>query len=399
MFKKKRDLATAEHIQELYEKYLVGQCSPTETRYLMEVFVTEDSGVLAALIHQKLMDEQAIAAETEGDAQRYERILRKLQQEITGKQQPAGMQWWKIAAVAFLTLAAGFSGYFYLSKPDATPALVRTKVKTDVKPGGNKAYLILANGQKIALAEVATGLLTTSTAERIRKTADGEIRYEGEGGVTARAGALNVLQTPKGGQYSVVLPDGTQVWLNAASSISYSASFRNLQERKIHLKGEAYFEVAKDPTRPFIVQTDDQQIKVLGTHFNVNAYHDQGGSATTLLEGSIRATAGTAFALVRPGQQVLTHGNQHLKITKADTELAIAWKNDQFMFDSMPLKVLMENLARWYDVEIVYTADLPDVHFNGSVSKFENISVVLKILASTGKVHFKMEGRTIHVNR
>jgi transmembrane sensor len=391
-------LATAEQIQELYKKYLQGQCSPTEIRLLMEVLATGDSSVLEVLVHQKLMDEKALAAKTEGDDERYERILGKLRQEIAGKEQLAGTQWWKIAAIALLTLAAGFSGYRYLSKPALVPTLVRTKVKTEVKPGGNKAFLILSGGQKIALAEVAPGLLSTGI-ERIRKTADDEIQYERKDAGTSKAGAIHILQTPKGGQYSVILPDGTHVWLNAASSLTYAASFRNLKERSVQLKGEAYFEVAKDPTRPFIVNTDDQQIKVLGTHFNVNAYHDQGGSATTLLEGSIRATAGTAVALVYPGQQVVTHGTQQLKITRADTELALAWKNDQFMFDSMPLTVLMENLGRWYDVEIVYAADIPDVHFNGSVSKFENITVVLKILASTGKVHFKMEGRTIQVDR
>jgi ferric-dicitrate binding protein FerR (iron transport regulator) len=165
------------------------------------------------------------------------------------------------------------------------------------------------------------------------------------------------------------------------------------------LTGEAYFEIATDASHPFTVQTDDQRVQVLGTHFNVNAYHDAGGSRTTLLEGSVQATSGRSTRRIRPGQQVVTDGRDQLTIKKVDTEQAVAWKNDQFMFNSLPLKELMSSLARWYDVEIVYAAELPAVRFNGSVSKFDDISVVLKILGSTGKARFKIAGKKVYVTR
>lgn len=386
---------TGDNQRNLYERFLLGKCNATELKQLIDWFGTEEYAVLQELIQQKLNEETAISPAKEEYNERYDRILTHIRSEISLQPKTGSVSWWKVAAVVFVTLAAGLSGYFYMAAPAKKPVLAHTKAKADVKPGSSKAFLILAGGQKIVLANISTGLVHSVSGEQLRKTADGEIIY-GAGTTQGRSGSFNTLQTPKGGQYRVILSDGTKVWLNAASSLRYAASFKNLRERKVELTGEAYFEVAKDRVHPFIVHTDDQQIRVLGTHFNVNAYHDEGGSKTTLLEGSIQAKAGISSAIVAPGQQVLSH-HHRLKIAKADTELATAWKNNQFMFEGTPLKVLMKNLARWYDVEIVYTANTPEISFNGSVSKFQNISVVLDILESTRKVHFKVEGRTIYV--
>ncbi|MET1056622.1 MAG: FecR domain-containing protein [Pedobacter sp.] len=391
-----RELTTGDNQRDLYERFLLGKCNATELKQLIDWFGTEEYAVLQELIQQKLNNETAISPPKEEYNERYDRILSHIKSEISIQPKTGSVSWWKVAAVVFVTLAAGLSGYYYMAAPAKKPVLANVKKKADVKPGSSKAFLVLAGGQKVVLANLSSGPIQALSGEQIRKTADGEIIYGPASRHSGKPAEYNTLQTPKGGQYRVILSDGTKVWLNAASSLRYAASFGNLKERKVELTGEAYFEVAKDRIHPFIVQTDDQQIRVLGTHFNVNAYHDEGGSRTTLLEGSIRAKTGNTSAIVAPGQQVLSHHHQ-LKIAKADTELATAWKNNQFMFEGTPLKVLMKNLARWYNVEIIYAANTPEISFNGSVSKFENISVILNILESTRKVHFKVEGRTIYV--
>ncbi|MES2456464.1 MAG: FecR domain-containing protein [Bacteroidota bacterium] len=390
-------MAADNHIHELYERFLLGKSDPGELRRLIELFGTEENAVLEALIHQKLAEEQAIAPEMADQSKRYERILLNLREEILLEQKARRWKWQKITVAACITLVACSALLFFVNKqPD--PVLVSSTIpEADVKPGGNKAFLTLSSGQKISLANAPNGIIAIEAGDQINKLSDGQIAYESLNENPGATQGVNILQTPNGGQYRVNLPDGTKVWLNAASSVKYSVNFKNLLERRIELTGEAYFEVAKDPSRSFIVQTDDQAIHVLGTRFNVNAYHDNGGSKTTLLEGSVKATTRKSAAIIRPVQQVTSQGDQQLKVEEADVDLALAWKNDQFMFESEPIRQLMKRLARWYDVDVVYGAQVPDVRFNGAISKFENISAVLKILESTGKAHFKVEGRKIYV--
>lgn len=392
-------MGARENLNKLYERFLHNESKPEDIRRLMDLFGTADDQALQDLVRKQLDDPSAIAPHSTENNERYNRIFNNLKQQIEPAR-PVRMLWAKISAAASVILLLGAGSYYFFRGPVPRQVIAEHKIHNDVKPGGNKAYLILSNGQSIALAGQHSGLIGKDAGNSILKTADGQIKYvKRHNNHINNESALNTLRTPVGGFYKVVLADGTKVWLNAASQLRYPADFRNLKQRKIELTGEAYFEVAKDPAHPFIVQTDDQQISVLGTHFNVNAYHDDGGSKTTLLEGSIRAAGKNAQATIKPGQQVISSSTGKLNIDQVDTELAVAWKNDQFMFESEPVRLLMKTVARWYDVEVIYGPDVPDVRFNGAISKFENISAVLKILESTGKIHFEVSGRKVYVTK
>lgn len=392
-------MAAKENLNELYKRFLRKESNSEDIRLLTELFGTTENHILEDMVRKQLDDPSAIAPYHTGNNERYERMFSNLKPQLKPVRTTKKL-WTKISAAASVALVIAAGGYLLLRNPVPHPVMARQKIHNDIKPGGNKAYLILSDGKSIDLNEQRAGLIGKDVGKSILKTADGGIEYvDRHGHPIAASNAVNTLRTPNGGHYKVVLGDGTKVWLNAASQLKYPADFKNLKERKIELMGEAYFEVAKDSAHPFIVQTDDQQIRVLGTHFNVNSYHDEGGSKTTLLEGSIRAVGKHAEAMIKPGQQVISSSTGQLKVDEADTELAVAWKNDQFMFESEPVKPLMKKLARWYDVEVIYSEDIPEIRFNGAISKFENISAVLKILENTGKVHFEVSGRKVYVTK
>lgn len=392
-------MGARDNLNKLYERFLRNESKPEDIRRLMELFGTADDQTLQELVRKQLNDPFATAPYNTGNNERYDRIFNNLKQQIEPAR-PTRTLWVKISVAASVVLFLGAWSYYFFRNSMPHPVIAEHRIHNDVKPGGNKAYLILSDGQSIALAGQRSGLIGKDAGNSIVKTADGQLKYvKRHNNHIGKEIPLNTLQTPVGGYYKVVLADGTKVWLNAASQLRYPADFRNMKQRKVELKGEAYFEVAKDSAHPFIVQTDDQQISVLGTHFNVNAYHDDGGSKTTLLEGSIRAAGKNAQAIIKPGQQVISSSTGKLNIDEVDTELVVAWKNDQFMFESEPVRPLMKAVARWYDVEVIFGADVPDVRFNGAISKFENISAVLKILESTGKIHFEVNGRKVYVTK
>jgi transmembrane sensor len=311
----------------------------------------------------------------------------------------------QIAAAAIVILAVGIL-YFY--QKDTTKQTVSHIAKNDIRPGGNKAYLTLANGKTIVLNTTANGQIANQAGTSVTKTASGQLVYTITGKSTTNNPAeLNTITTPHGGQWQVLLPDGTKVWLNAASSLTYPVSFVALKNRRVELTGEAYFEVAKDKTHPFIVHTIKQDVEVLGTHFNINAYADEQYTKTTLLEGSVHVAATTAstnnganslaWQALKPGQQSLL-SNGDIKITIANTEAAIAWKNAMFYFEDDNLESIMKRVARWYDVNIIYhNNQVKQELFSGRVSRAQNVSEVLKMLTLTGAAQFKIEGRNIIV--
>ncbi|MEQ7799474.1 FecR domain-containing protein [Pedobacter sp. ASV1-7] len=307
----------------------------------------------------------------------------------------------RVAAVlAILTLSIILyirSSVSFIQKDNKT-------VKTDkILPGGNKAYLTLANGKKISLTDAANGTIQQQTGLTIRKTADGTLVYEvvklaqqSNQGKTL----YNTIETPKGGQYQINLPDGTKVWLNAASSLRYPMQFVG-SERIVDLYGEGYFEVAKSGNQKFIVRNGLQQVEVLGTHFNINAYKDEASVKTTLLEGSVRVLFNAGknkelSRLLKPGQQSEQTG-ENIDVRNVDTENVIAWKKGDFIFNGEELSGIMRKIARWYDVEVVYKGSFDDLKFGGYISRSKNISSVLGIMESTGKIHFKIQGKTITV--
>ena len=297
-----------------------------------------------------------------------------------------------IAAMLFVLIAIGF--YFYNFKEMRTDS----RISKDIMPGKNSATLTLSNGKKIVLSDAINGELANEGGVSISKTSTGELIYaiKSSGG---SANLMNTLSTTNGETYQVVLPDDSKVWLNAASSIKYPSNFESLKERKIELTGEAYFEVSKDKQHPFIVKSQGQEIVVRGTHFNVNAYEDDGDTRTVLLEGSVVVLSGigaTGSTLLKPGQQSVVNA-KGIKVEPADVELAVAWKNNKFMFEGERIENIMKMIARWYNVEVVYEGKVPDDLFGGSVSRFDKVSKVLDVLELTGNVHFKIEGRRITV--
>jgi len=267
----------------------------------------------------------------------------------------------------------------------------------DLAPGGNKAILTLSTGKQIVLTGARNGKLAQQGDADITKTADGQIVY-GKGDESAAAEvSYNTTSTPRGGQFQVVLADGTKVWLNAASSITYPTVFTGT-DREVEITGEVYFEVAHNAAKPFRVKSNGQIVEVLGTHFNINAYKDEPVITTTLFEGSVKINKGTASALLKPGQQSLVTENNHaIKITdNVDLDQALAWKNGKFYFTNTDIEEVMRQVARWYDVDIEYEGKVPNIRLSGSCYRNLTASKALAILEYTG-INFKIEGRKIIV--
>lgn len=262
-----------------------------------------------------------------------------------------------------------------------------------VIPGGNKAVLTLADGSTITLDSAANGALARQGNVQVR---NGQLAYKAGGSHTSGAVEYNMLAIPRGGQFRVTLPDGTNVWINAASSLRYPTTFHGA-DRTVELTGEAYFEVAKMPEKPFRVKVRNMDVQVLGTHFNVMAYTEEATVQTTLLEGAVKVhTAGGGTAL-RPGQQLrLDQAGQVAVIDNVDLDEIVAWKNGYFRFNHEKLPGVMRQIARWYDVDIAYEGNIPDREFGGKISRSSSIEEVLKIL-ELSKVHFRIEKKKIIV--
>ncbi|MHA4896384.1 FecR family protein [Pedobacter sp. PWIIR3] len=302
--------------------------------------------------------------------------------------------WTKIGVAAAISTLIISAGLWFNGRKAGGENINEIQYSSDVNPGVKGATLTLANGKKINLTTGANGELAKEAGVSISKTANGKLIYKIIG--TADDEGMNTLSTANGETYEVILPDGSNVWLNSASSLTYKASLLEKGKRKVALTGEGYFEIAKDKVHPFIVSSGNQQVEVLGTHFNVNAYHDEKVFRTTLLEGSVKLTDNGMESILVPGIQAVNSNGQINQI-KVDTELAIAWKNNKFIFDRVPIEEIMRMIARWYNLKVVYEGEIPSGTFWGSVSRFENVSKALIPLEATGNVHFKIEGRTIFV--
>jgi transmembrane sensor len=314
------------------------------------------------------------------------------------KQARISRLWYRLAATAavFLILSTGL--YFYMTSGKDYTDLATHNFK-GISAGTNKAILILASGEKIDLTAAANKQIAWQAGVSISKTADGQLVYKADDGFTGNAKSAensNTITTPAGGQYQVILPDGTRVTLNSASSITFPVSFSHLSQRKVKVSGEAYFEVAKDQHHPFQVNADHQLIEVLGTHFNINAYHDEPVVTTTLLEGSVKLNN---QVVLKPGEQARSSGSS-VHVAQADIEKAMAWKQGDFVFKNEDFKTAMRKIARWYDVEIIYDPAVDtDIELGGWVSMKSGIATVLSRIESTGNIHFKVEGRRITVTK
>jgi ferric-dicitrate binding protein FerR (iron transport regulator) len=307
------------------------------------------------------------------------------------------MVWLRAAAAIFVVCLSGSALYYHLQHTGkGQDGATITRPPIAIIPGGNKATLTLAGGRIIVLDSTHGGEIGRQGGTQVIKLDSGSIAYH-ETQETGGSVQYNTITTPRGGQYQVILPDGTHVWLNSASSLYFPTSFRGPQ-RSVTLSGEGYFEVAKNRQMPFVVKVGEMEINVLGTRFNVMAYDDEESIQTTLVQGSIKVNAAQQDILVPPGQQaVLPHNTGRLHIAPANVDETIAWTKGRFFFEDRPIASIMRQVARWYDVDIVYKDSIPGVALSGMVSRRADAEGLLKILEATKRVRFTTSGRQITV--
>lgn len=301
---------------------------------------------------------------------------------------------YRYAAAAVILLAVSIT--LFITHKNGNKPLPK-QIAQVIHPGGNKATLTLSNGTRIVLDDAHNGQIAKQSNVNITKTANNQLVYASAGSGTGYQ-LQNTISTPNGGQYQLILPDGTKAILNAATSLTYPAEFHG-SERLVHLTGEAYFEVAKNKNMPFRVVAGNQTIEVLGTHFNINAYQDEASVKTTLLEGSVKVTSGDQFAMIVPGEQAVTNAVKAGDIFKhtVDVDKETAWKNGLFSFENEDIKTIMRQVSRWYDVKVVYTGNLPDEKFVGEIPRASNLADVFKIL-ELNDVRFEVQGKTVTVS-
>jgi len=307
----------------------------------------------------------------------------------------------RVAAAAVVAVCITSSYFLFLnkSKPSTTIAKVPIHILRDdvAAPAVNKAILTLSNGKTIVLDSVANGSLVQQGNAIVSKLNNGKIAYKADNnGITKIQ--YNTLTVPKGSKpVQLVLADGSEVWLDVASSITYPIAFAG-NERKVQITGEAYFEVAHNAAMPFIVQKGDVEIKVLGTHFNVNAYDDERSLKVTLLEGAVKVERhGNESLNIQPGQQAEINRQGKMELNKeVDIDEVMAWKNNWFNFNSLTVPDIMQQIERWYNVSVTYQGNPGNKHFSGIVSRNNNVSEVLKIMEQAG-IKFKIEGKNITV--
>jgi transmembrane sensor len=396
--------------QELIDKYLMGKATPEEK-------ATLESWYLMRSENMKDMLPEPDYVELENE------IWPVIdEQTLPGKKQVK--LWPRIigvaAAVALIVL-----GVYFFNAPRHPEFISGSPLANDIAPGKNTAIITLIDGTVIPLSDAQTGVVVGN--DKLAYSDGSSVNGRHPELVSGSPHSLLTASTPRGGTYQVILPDGTHVWLNADSKISFPAQFSG-GIRKILLSGEAYFEVAKDKAHPFVVQTDKQEVTVLGTHFNINSYNDEINVKTTLLEGSVSVTPLSAMGrdvardrevkgksstlsglhpslpegenriILKPNQQSVLSGSNRIVVANVDVSEAVAWKEGNFVFRAQPLENIMRNVARWYDVEVVYADHAPkDVPLSGIVSRAKNISVVLERMEATGSVKFKVEGKKVIV--
>lgn len=301
-------------------------------------------------------------------------------------------------AAAVLLMAVGAYLAFRSKAPEQQPQVAIVKKNTDTNKTTNatETVLALADGSQIILSGTKNGTLAQQGNTSINQL-NGQLIYK-DMGINLNATTLyNTITTPKGRNFELTLLDGTKVWLNAASSLSYPVAF-NSTERRVKISGEAYFEVAKNKRQPFVVEANGTEIKVLGTHFNVSTYDDDPSVKTTLIEGAVKVAKNNSEIMLTPGKQAIAFNNtDHIKVLNADTEGVMAWKNGYFNFSNEDITTVMKTLARWYDIEVEYAPGVKGKTYGGTISKFEDIDKMLSSIELTGTVHFKKEGRKVLV--
>lgn len=319
-----------------------------------------------------------------------DRVLARIRENIAYKEKNSyrRSRWILIAASMAIFFALGLAWYIGRQFETTTFETV-SFAEHPILPGNQSAILTLADGSKINLDSLGEGSFTTADGIEVIVDKDGNISYQHRHNVELTTPKLHRIETPKSAQYALQLPDGTKVWLNSLSQIKYPIEFVGPQ-RKVELVGEAYFEVVHNPKQPFIVVTAQQEVNVLGTSFNVFAYPSE-PEQTTLIEGSVKVSCGNNELMLIPGQQAHTSIDGFLSMKTVDTSTFTAWKDGDFSFQDTPIKEIMNQLSRWYDVDVVYQ-DAPDnLRLSGMVSRSKQLDTVIDVLEMTGKVKFSLE--------
>lgn len=363
----------------LYQKSLQGKCTPEEIEELNQY---ED-------------DFEWIEADTANQEQA-DRIYANLLEEMQKQQQPGFVfNWKKLSAAAAILVFVTLSIFIGLRQKTSLKSDLKTaKQALPIQPGTTKATLILGDGSTVNLNDASNGQIASENGTAVIKKEGGELAYNVLA-TTPDEIIFNTISIPRGGQYNLTLPDGSKVWLNADSKLRFPTRFVG-NSREVELDGEAYFEVAANKKMPFYVAAGGMKVKVLGTHFNVMAYSDEPFVKTTLLEGRVMLSSAGANAYLKPGEQGVFTANK-FGVSKADIDQEMAWKNGYFIFNGESLSAVMRKVSRWYDVEVSYSTHNNNLTYTGSVSKFKNISEVLKVLSLTGTVKFNVQERRVTV--
>jgi len=376
-------------VKQLIQNYLEGQCTEEETALLESWYLKQSTSF------------------GRPDAEMIERseemMFNFLENSMVEKRT---VRLWPRIAIASAVALVVIGAYFFRSSFSTMDQENKAVLSADIAPGKNGATLTLANGRKIAINDFLAGNIASQSGVKISKTNDGQIIYEVTGQGTTKT-EYNTLTTTRGEQVQVRLPDGSRVFLNAASSLRYPASFAKSAKRSVRLTGEGYFEVAKDKAHPFVVTSANQEVEVLGTHFNINAYTDEKAVKTTLMEGSVKVAArvaegpvggGSMDKVLKPGQQSLLTENG-IEVTEVNPDEVMAWQKGYFRFYDEDITSIMRKVSRWYNIEVEYSGALPKKGFNARITKYAGIREFLRKLEKTGDVHFKIEGRKVIVSK
>lgn len=381
----------------LLEKYLTGGLTQEEKGLFLQLAEEPaNRTILEEALKEAMLTDKYLFPVPAVQTERFiERLTLALHEQQATRVVPFYRRWQTAAAIVLLL---GVGAYFYsrYSSPSRPLKVVQTtRPAHDAPPGQNGAVLTLDDGSQVVLDSTGNGVVATQNGAKVILN-NGQLSYNQ--GAASNERSYNTMTTPKGRQFKLVLPDGTKVWLNAASSLRYPTAFSG-NERKVEITGEAYLEVAPMANMPFKVTVNNQlDVLVLGTSFNINAYQDEKMVRTTLLSGSIQVSAPGAKTpvMLQPGHQASLHPSGKLTVSSADEEQVLAWKNGNFHFDRADIQTIMRQIARWYDVEVIYE-DIPEKSFSGTIPRNVNVSKVFKILELTGNVHFSIDGNKVTV--
>jgi len=376
-----------DRLENLFEKFIAKRTSPSETEELMELIAEiENEEQVNELFQKSWNDFNSV------DPPFTRLKSRKVFEQILLQIKPVKIikLWPRIVAAASVLFFLSFGSYFMLQKYTLQHAKENAEA---ISPGQNKAILTLSNGTQVILSGAYTGKIAVQGIITVNKTANGQVIYTGAN-TTTSAAMFNTISTSKGGQYRLTLSDGTNVWLNAASSIKYPTMFTG-KDRLVELTGEAYFEVAHNKAMPFRVKTATQVVEVLGTHFDVNAYSDESVTKTTLLEGSVKVTHNNEQRMLLPGEQSVLSSDA-FNVAQANIEEAVAWKNGYFRFNNASLPVILRQFSRWYDINVIYDQSMNDQYFTGKITRSANLARVLQILEKGG-IKYKVDGKQLTI--